>query len=27
VLALREAARKTGNYRLTGATLYVTVEA
>ena len=26
VLALREAARKTGNYRLTGATLYVTVE-
>ncbi len=26
VLALREAARKAGNYRLTGATLYVTVE-
>lgn len=26
VLALREAARKVGNYRLTGATLYVTVE-
>jgi tRNA(adenine34) deaminase len=26
VLALREAARKIGNYRLTGATLYVTVE-
>ena len=26
VLALREAAGKTGNYRLTGATLYVTVE-
>ena len=26
VLALREAARKTGNYRLTGATLYATVE-
>ncbi len=26
VLALREAARKLGNYRLTGATLYVTVE-
>lgn len=26
VLALREAGRKTGNYRLTGATLYVTVE-
>jgi tRNA(adenine34) deaminase len=26
ILALREAARATGNYRLTGATLYVTVE-
>jgi tRNA(adenine34) deaminase len=26
VLALREAARKRGNYRLTGATLYATVE-
>jgi tRNA(adenine34) deaminase len=26
VLALREAARATGNYRLTGATLYATVE-
>ena len=26
VLALREAARKRGNYRLTGATVYVTVE-
>jgi tRNA(adenine34) deaminase len=26
VLALREAARATGNYRLSGATLYVTVE-
>ena len=26
VLALREAARKIGNYRLTGATLYATVE-
>jgi len=26
VLALRAAARETGNYRLTGATLYVTVE-
>ena len=26
VLALREAGRKTGNYRLTGASLYVTVE-
>jgi tRNA(adenine34) deaminase len=26
VLALREAGRKRGNYRLTGATLYVTVE-
>jgi len=26
VLALREAGRKVGNYRLTGATLYVTVE-
>ncbi len=26
VLALREAARKTGNYRLTGATLYASVE-
>ena len=26
VLALREAARKRGNYRLTGATLYTTVE-
>jgi tRNA(adenine34) deaminase len=26
VLALREAGRATGNYRLTGATLYVTVE-
>jgi len=26
VLALREAARKTGNYRLTGLTLYVTLE-
>ena len=26
VLALREAARAVGNYRLTGATLYVTVE-
>src|SRR5438445_11266518 len=26
VLALREAGRKLGNYRLTGATLYVTVE-
>jgi tRNA(Arg) A34 adenosine deaminase TadA len=26
VLALREAARKAGNYRLPGATLYVTVE-
>jgi tRNA(adenine34) deaminase len=26
IVALREAARKTGNYRLTGATLYVTVE-
>jgi tRNA(adenine34) deaminase len=26
VLALREAGRKTGNYRLTGATLYATVE-
>src|SRR5204862_3214843 len=26
VLALREAAAKTGNYRLTGATLYATVE-
>jgi tRNA(adenine34) deaminase len=26
VLALREAARKLGNYRLTGATLYATVE-
>lgn len=26
VLALREAARKVGNYRLTAATLYVTVE-
>jgi tRNA(adenine34) deaminase len=26
IAALREAARKVGNYRLTGATLYVTVE-
>jgi tRNA(adenine34) deaminase len=26
VVALREAARRVGNYRLTGATLYVTVE-
>jgi len=26
ILALREAARATGNYRLTGATLYITVE-
>ncbi len=26
VAALRDAARRTGNYRLTGATLYVTVE-
>lgn len=26
VLALREAGRKTGNYRLTGATVYATVE-
>jgi tRNA(adenine34) deaminase len=26
ILVLREAARQTGNYRLTGATLYVTVE-
>jgi len=26
IVALREAARKTGNYRLTGATLYVTLE-
>lgn len=26
ILALREAARATGNYRLTGATLYVTIE-
>jgi tRNA(adenine34) deaminase len=26
ILALREAARKRGNYRLTGATLYATVE-
>lgn len=26
VLAIREAARKVGNYRLTGTTLYVTVE-
>jgi tRNA(adenine34) deaminase len=26
VLALRDAGRRTGNYRLTGATLYVTVE-
>jgi tRNA(adenine34) deaminase len=26
VLALRAAARETGNYRLTGATLYVTIE-
>ena len=26
ILALREAARKLGNYRLTGATLYATVE-
>jgi tRNA(adenine34) deaminase len=26
ILALREAGRKRGNYRLTGATLYVTVE-
>ena len=26
ILALREAARKTGNYRLTGLTLYVTLE-
>ncbi len=26
IVALREAARATGNYRLTGATLYVTVE-
>ncbi|MGH2400459.1 MAG: nucleoside deaminase, partial [bacterium] len=26
VLALRESARKVGNYRLTGATLYATVE-
>ena len=26
ILAIREAARATGNYRLTGATLYVTVE-
>jgi tRNA(adenine34) deaminase len=26
ILALREAARKLGNYRLTGATLYVTIE-
>ena len=26
VVALRDAARRTGNYRLTGATLYVTVE-
>jgi tRNA(adenine34) deaminase len=26
ILALREAGRKLGNYRLTGATLYVTVE-
>ena len=26
VVALREAGRKTGNYRLTGATLYATVE-
>jgi tRNA(adenine34) deaminase len=26
IVALREAARKTGNYRLTGSTLYATVE-
>jgi tRNA(adenine34) deaminase len=26
ILALREAARKTGNYRLSGSTLYVTLE-
>ena len=26
VLALRDAARRTGNYRMTGATLYVTLE-
>jgi len=26
IVALRDAARRTGNYRLTGATLYVTVE-
>ncbi len=26
ILAIREAARKTGNYRLTGLTLYVTLE-
>ena len=26
ILALREAGRRVGNYRLTGATLYVTVE-
>lgn len=26
IIALREAARKTGNYRLPGATLYVTIE-
>jgi tRNA(adenine34) deaminase len=26
IVALREAARKTGNYRLTGASIYVTVE-
>lgn len=26
IVALREAARATGNYRLTGATLYVTIE-
>jgi tRNA(adenine34) deaminase len=26
IVALREAARRTGNYRLTGATLYVTLE-
>jgi tRNA(adenine34) deaminase len=26
ILALREAAQRTGNYRLTGATLYVTIE-
>src|SRR5512144_2783268 len=26
IVALREAGRRTGNYRLTGATLYVTIE-